>query len=252
MKQALSKLFWAEFRRQWTLTTLFIPLLFMVIGGLITFMPSRFDKVFDVVQKLSNLLGFLVPITSVLFCVGGVANDVKDGWLRTLLMRPLQRQQYLTVKMAVVFCLIWITVLFAGGLPFVAKTVFTPLPIEFDFLRTVTLLGAFVGVSVTYIAILSFLSCWAPGILNVVVLMVWGLVSSAAHYYVVTKLWDVKWAVLAEEFIFPGGMFDTVSAIAQRTHVPYAEVLWGLAAIAMFLALAFWSITRIQVDKTTE
>lgn len=59
MKQKLAKLFWAEFRRQWSLTTLSIPLLFMVIGGLITFMPSRFDKTFDVAQKLSNLLGFL-------------------------------------------------------------------------------------------------------------------------------------------------------------------------------------------------
>ncbi len=252
MRQRLSKLFWAEFRRQWTLTTLFIPLLFMVLGGLITFMPSRFDKVFDVAQVLSNLLGFLVPITSFLFCVGGAANDVKDGWLRTLLMRPLQRQQYLLVKMAVVFCSIWITVLFASGLPFAARTVLTPLPIEFHFLQTLALLAAFVGVSVTYTVILSFLSCWVPGILNVVVLMVWGMLSSAAHYYVVTKLWDVKWAVLAEEFIFPSGMFDMVTAIAQRTHVPYAEVLWGLAAIAMFLALAFWSITKIQVDKTTE
>ncbi|MEK6755006.1 MAG: ABC transporter permease [Bacteroidota bacterium] len=252
MRQKLSKLFWAEFRRQWTLTTLFVPLLFMVIGGLITFMPSRFDKVFDVSRKLSELFSFLVPISSFVFCVGGVANDVKDGWLRTLLIRPLQRQQYLAVKMAVVFCSIWITVLFAGGLPFAGKTVLTPLPIEFDFLQTLALLGALVGVSVTYIAILSFLSCWVPGILNVVVLMVWGMLNSAAHYYVVTKLWDVQWAVLAEEFIFPSGMFEAVEAIARRTHTPYGEMLWGLSAIALFLALAFWSITRIQVDKTTE
>jgi ABC-type transport system involved in multi-copper enzyme maturation permease subunit len=224
----------------------------MVIGGLITFMPSRFDKTFDVAQKLSNLLGFLVPITSIMFCVGVVANDVKDGWLRTLLIRPLQRQQYLAVKMAVVFCSIWITVLFAGGLPFVAKTVLTPLPMEFDFLQTVALLGAFVGMSVTYIAILSFFSCWFPGILNVVVLMVWGILNSAAHFYVSTKLWDVQWAVLMEDSIFPSGMFDTVNAIGQRTHAPYGEALWGLAAIAVFLALAFWSVTRIQVDKTTE
>lgn len=123
---------------------------------------------------------------------------------------------------------------------------------EFDFLQTVALLGAFVGMSVTYIAILSFFSCWFPGILNVVVLMVWGILNSAAHFYVSTKLWDVQWAVLMEDSVFPSGMFDTVNAIGQRTHAPYGEALWGLAAIAVFLALAFWSVTRIQVDKTTE
>lgn len=253
MSSALRKLLVVEFRRQWTIIALITPLLFLVIGSLIVLLPVRFAiRSFDVSDKVFQSMSFLIPVVSAFFCVGIVSNDVKDGWLRTLLVRAVTRQEYVFVKMLSAFCSIWVTILFATVLPLTIGALITKVPVEFAFGKVLSLYGLFLGASLTYISVLAFVSCWLPGVVNVAILIVWGILASAAHYYVGFALWDASWAVFLEQFIFPSGFFDAVTAVKQQTHAPYSEILWGIAALGFFLGLTFWSITKIQVDQGSE
>lgn len=252
MTPAFFKLAWVEFRRQWTITALMVPLLFLVIGSLLTFFPAPFNKTFNVGEKLYQLMAFLLPVTSAFFCVGLVSNDVKDGWLRTLLVRAVRREEYLVAKSLSAMASIWVTVLFAGTLPMIVGLIFTKLPIEFQVGEVLALYALFFCVSLLYVSILAFFSCWLPGIVNVAALMGWGIIAGALRAYVTFSLWDSSWAVFTEQFLFPSGFFDAVDAVRAHTHTPFGEFIWGVAALAFFASLSFWSVNRIQVDKGSE
>lgn len=252
MTPAFLKLFRIEFRRQWTITALVTPLLFLIIGSLIVFIPTPYTREFNVSQKLLQLMGFLIPVVSAFFCVGLVDNDVKDGWLRTLLVRAIRREEYLLAKSLSALTSIWVTSLFAGTLPLIIGLIITKMPIEFQVSQVLALYALFFAISLLYVSILVFFSCWLPGVVNVVALMGWGIIASALHAYVSFFLWDSSWAVFTEQFLFPSGFFDAVDAIQNNTHVPYIEILWGMASLAFFWSLSFWSVNRIQVDKGSE
>jgi len=247
-----SRLCWIELRRQGTITALITPLLFLVVASLNVFLPGPFTKTFDVGEKLYQIMILLVPVASAFFSVGFIANDVKDGWLRTLLVRAIRREEYLLAKSLSVLVSIWATALFAGTLPLIVGLIVTKLPIQFQVAEVLALYVLFFFVSILYVSILALFSCWLPGIINVVALMGWGIVASSLRAYVNFFLWDSSWAVFAEQFLFPSGFFDAIDAIQNGTHVPYIEILWGIASLAFFCSLSFWSINRIQVDKSTE
>ncbi|MEK6565308.1 MAG: ABC transporter permease subunit, partial [Bacteroidota bacterium] len=249
---AFFKLVWVEFRRQWTGTALMVPLLVLLIGSLMVFFPGPMNRTFNVGEKLYQLMILLVPFASAFFCVGLVSNDVKDGWLRTLLVRAIRREEYLLAKSLSALTSIWVTVLFAGTLPLVVGLILTKLPIEFQVGEVLATYALFFCVSLLYVSILTFFSCWLPGIVNVVALMGWGIVASSLRAYVNFFLWDSSWAVFAEQFLFPSGFFDAVDAVRAQTHTPYAEIVWGMAALAFFSSLSFWSVNRIQGDKGSE
>lgn len=252
MTQACFWLLWTEFRRQWTITALIIPVFFLAISSLVVFIPTPNLMEFNVADKAFQILNSLLAIASAFFCVGLVQNDVKDGWLRTLLVRAIRREEYLLAKSLSALASIWATMVLSVGLPMIVGLVLTKLPVTFEFGQVFGLFALFVCVSLLHVSILTFFSCWLPGVVNVVALMAWYTVSTLLHAYATFILWDSPWAAYADQFLFPSGFFDAVDAVHNSTHTPYTEVLWGMAALAFFSSLAFWSINRIQVDKGSE
>ena len=61
-----------------------------------------------------------------------------------------------------------------------------------------------------------------------------------------------KWLVILKEYFFPSGFWDSIDVIMAKTGTPVTELTWGFGALALFLALAFWSISVIQVDRGSE
>jgi hypothetical protein len=61
-----------------------------------------------------------------------------------------------------------------------------------------------------------------------------------------------KWLVILKDYLFPSGFWNSIDAIMGNMGTPFAELAWGVGALAIFMALAFWSISVIQVDKGSE
>ncbi|MFH0991306.1 MAG: ABC transporter permease subunit [bacterium] len=254
MNQGLTTLFVTELRRQWTWISLIIPVAFAALAFLLLMPFGRPVKVYNVADHLITIYStLLVPLTAVVFSVGLVSNDVKDGWLRTLLVRPISRQHYLLIKLAAVFCSTICVLIGSSAIALAPVLIkYITVPIEFDLLRVLAVLGVAVCQSMLLISILAFFSCWLPSLLNVVALMTWAIASATIDAYLRFQYWKVKWLQLLREYLFPGGFNDAFGVLASRTHVPYTELLWGFAALCAMLALAFWSITKIEIDKGSE
>jgi ABC-type transport system involved in multi-copper enzyme maturation permease subunit len=254
VKGANRKLFLIELRRQWPIAAYFVPVMLGSLSLLMSFATGRMQREYNVAQQAITLnLNFVLPLASAIFAIGTVSNDVKDGWLRTLLIRPITRQQYLVVKLAAVYCSVVITVIVAGILPNLAfAAFFSKTPVQFD-LATVLYIHALLFLQgFLYVVILLFLSCWLPGVFNVIALTFWAILATSISSYIQFVHWMDKWLVILKDYLFPSGFWDSIDVIMARTGTPVSELAWGFGALAMLLALAFWSISVIQVDKGSE
>ena len=254
MKGALRKLFLVELRRLWPIAAYFVPVMLGALSLLMAFASGRMHQQYNVAQQAILLnLNFVLPLASAIFAIGTVSNDVKDGWLRTLLIRPITRQQYMIVKLAAVYCSVVITVVIAGILPNVAFAgFFSKTPVQFDLARVLYVHALLFLQGFLYVVILLFLSCWLPGVFNVIVLTLWAILASSISSYIQYVHWMDKWLVVLKDYLFPSGFWDSIDVIMAKTATPVAELFWGFGALAIFLALAFWSISVIQVDKGSE
>ena len=254
MKGALRKLFLVELRRLWPIAAFFVPVMLGALSLLMAFATGRMQPLYNVAQQAVVLnLNFVVPLASAIFAIGSVSNDVKDGWLRTLLIRPITRERYMTVKLAAVYCSVVITVVIAGILPNVAfAAFFSKTPVQFDLGRVLYVHALLFLQGFLYVVILLFLSCWLPGVFNVIVLTLWAILASSISSYIQYVHWMDKWLVVLKDYLFPSGFWDSIDVIMAKTATPVAELFWGFGALAIFLALAFWSISVIQVDKGSE
>jgi len=254
MTGGLRKLFLVEFRRQWSIAAYFVPVALAALSFLMAIATGRMQQQYDVAQQAMALcLNFVLPLAASILTVGAVSNDVKEGWLRTLLIRPISRQEYLVVKLTAVYCSLVITIIVAGILPnAVTAAFFVKTPVQFDLVRVLYIHALIFLQGLLYVVMLLFLSCWLPGVFNIVALGLWAVLASSISAYIQYVHWMDKWLVILKDYFFPSGFWDSIDAIMTRTGTPVTEVAWGFGALAVFLALAFWSISVIQVDKGSE
>lgn len=254
MTGALRKLFLVELRRQWSTAAYFVPATLAALSFLMAIATGKMQRQYNVAQEAIMLgLNFVLPLAASIFSVGAVNNDVRDGWLRTLLIRPITRQQYLVVKMAAVYCSLVITVILAAILPNVITAVFiVKVPVQLDVARVVYIHVLMLLQGFLYVVLLLFLSCWLPGVFNVIVLGLWAILASSISSYIQYVHWMDKWLVVLKDYLFPSGFWDSIDAIMARSGTPVSELAWGFGALALFLALTFWSISVAQVDKGSE
>ena len=254
MNWALLRLYSTELRRQWTIAAFFNPLGLAVLSTLTLLLSARIRPIYDFAQCATEVnVGMIVPLSAVLFCGGIISVDVKEGWLRTLLIRPITRQQYLLIKLAAVFTSVVITIVVAGVIPnivigaFFAKGAFQFDPGPVLFAHMIFLLQAML-----LIGLLVFFSCWMPGIFNTVLLGMWFIAASMIGAYVQSRFWSSQWLMLLRDFLFPSGFTSSLDMILGKAGTPTSEMAWGFATLGCVLALAFWSVTRIEVDKSSE
>lgn len=253
MNEQLKRLFVFEFRRQWNLLYLIATVALGLIVYMLTLQSSRWWSTFNINRQTTwSCLDFAIPILTGFFSAGMVAFDIKDGWLRTLLIRPVLRQHYLLVRMTSVLSISIIASLIAGTIPVGIASYVAGKPIDWDLVRLAEIYVMLLGQSILLVAILAFLSCWVPGIFNVVILFLWFLMAEMFDSYATLKFWDNKWVTLAKDYLFPNGFTNSARSIVNEYPFPWADFLWGLGAATAFLALAFWSINRIEVDSTSE
>lgn len=250
----IRKLFLLEMKRLWPIAAYFVPLMLSGLSVLMTFATGRMQRQYNVAQQAIMLnLTFVLPLASAIFAIGPVSNDVKDGWLRTLLIRPITRQSYMAVKLAAVYCSIVITIVVAGILPNVVYAVFfSKTAVQFDLAKVLSIHALILLQGFLYVVILLFFSCWLPGVFNVIMLAFWAILASSVSSYVQYAHWMDKWLVILKEYLFPSGFWEAIDVVMAGTGTPVGELCWGFGALAIFLALAFWSISLIQVDKGSE
>lgn len=256
----MTKLTLAEFRRVWSLPTIILGALIVLMGWSIAILPALLVpetppeaqaaplKAAMIVYQVENGLLLLVTL---FFAAGIVGYDTKSGWLRTLLSRPLTRQTYLAVKIIVVSVSIILVLVIASMIPLPVIAIWGKQKLEFQATEFAAVSVGMVGQCLTYVAICTLLSCFLPGFFNVLFFLAWQIASGLIDFVLNRYLWDSRSAYFLKEILFPTRFTEGIESVMTHNNV-VPDLLWGVGLMAMYFALSFWAINGIQVDKTSE
>ena len=247
-----SILFSAEFKRFWTMGMIIFSIGMIGIG----LIPSVVMVQAGMVTKLSKLIessdAFLSFFTFLIFSAGIVGADVKSGWLRTLLVRSITRQQYLLTKISVVFSAT-IIVYLAGIIITAIILSFDPkVALTFDLSMSAVILLLKFAQALLMITLSALVSCSMSGGFNSFFVYGWMVMAQVLDFLVTRKYWDVKWAVVLKDYVFPSGFADAQKTLLADLSFPYAELLWGSAALFLFFAATLFSMNKVVVDIGSE
>ena len=247
-------LYAGELRRALTPMTIVLTIGMTLLTAALNVLPLQFvDQAegsgLSLVAQTSNT-GLQMILA--LLLAGIVANDVRNRWLRTLLTRPVTREHYLRTKMAVIFTIGMTGILVASlaAVLYVSLVLNVALTWNAGELALLLVLIVFQGGLLT--AILAFLSCWLPGYMNLVAIAVWAIAAKLLEFVATRQWWDQPIATTLVQFSFPSGFSEAIDAVTGATYTPTAEILWGLASLSAFLALAHFSIARLRVEKGSD
>lgn len=242
----------AEFKRFWTLGIILLSIFLVSLGSVTPIIMSKagmFKKLSQLSDASEDFISFFVLL---IFYGGIVSADIKSGWLRTMLTRAVTRQQYLVAKMLVALAATAIVYLLAFVIPALYISFDSEIKLIYDWGDMLISL-AYIFAQFSLLIVLSTLvSCGMPGAFNGVIVYAWMALSKMVGFLVDRMYWDVPWAVVLKDYIFPSGFTDALRATVQNLPFPYMETLWGVAALAFFLSLTFFSINKVVVDVGSE
>lgn len=247
-------LFAGEVRRALTPMTIVLVIGMSLLCAFLSVLPLQLAKQpeLPVLQIVVETSGAGLQIILALLLAGIIAHDVRSRWLRTLLTRPVTREQYLHTRMGAIYAIGMAGILLANiiALLYIGAVLGISLQWMWGTLALVAGLVALQGALLT--AILTALSCWLPGYMNLVVVAGWAMISQLLQVAADQLWWDQPDASILIPFLFPSGFNEAIELVSAGTTTPTVEFFWGLAALSGFLALAYYSIGRIQVEKGSD
>lgn len=245
-------LFTAEFKRFWTPGMIAVGGLLVGLGAInpiVMTQAGMFKTLSQMAAGSQDMISFFVLLV---FYGGIVSSDIKSGWMRTLLIRAVTRQQYVVTKMLVALSATAIVYGLAFVIPAVVLSFDPALTVTYNWGSTaVTLVFIFAHFSLL-IVLSTLVSCSLPGVFNGVFVYAWYIIAQLVGFMVDRLYWDVRWAVVLKEYLFPSGFDDAMKAFAQHMPFPTTEVLWGCAALCFFFALTLFSINTVVVDAGSD
>ncbi|MFZ4619830.1 MAG: hypothetical protein ACOYNS_04670 [Bacteroidota bacterium] len=246
-----SILFKAEFKRFWStgMLLLTVPLTLISLVTLGSVQTGNIKLLSTFIDSADIVVIFL---SFIIFTAGIVGADVKSGWLRTLLTRSVTREQYVITKILVVFISILIVFLISFSVDLLVISFNSKMVLTYDIAQTAVVFLLKVMHLLLMVIISALISCVIPGSFNGYFVLAWYSFSQAIGFIVMRNYWDMKWAVVLQDYLFPGGFDDAKNAIMMQQSFPAAELLWGIAALMISFAWTLYSVNSIVVDTGSE
>jgi ABC-type transport system involved in multi-copper enzyme maturation permease subunit len=245
-------LFKAEFKRFFSPAMIVAAIAVIGLGNMMSFAMISLQET----QRSSALVEVSFGVSSfiavLIFSAGIVGYDVKSGWLRTLLIRSITRQQYVLAKVAVTVSASVLTMFVSIMIPLLYYSLFTNAKIVVDWMLTVEFLILNICEMVLLIVMSTAFSCWITGAFNSLLVYIWMGATTTIEILIAKKYWDISWVMVVKDYLFPSGFQHAINALKMNAEIPYADILWGITAMMFFLSVMLFLINTVQVDTSTE
>lgn len=249
-----------EMKRYRTVPIMIVSAMFLFFSLIMMIAPFTLGMVsnqslirqIEVCSIVSETFKVLVPLFCLLFGAGIIAFDIKNQWLKSILARPVSRNDFLFAKIASAAILIFALMLLMSTIPVLVISIFVSVPVVVNWGNLLLLHLLYLLEIITYLSICVSLSCIVPSFINIFIFAVWMFLDSAAGPAIATLLWDNNLAQIITDFFFPDGMKLAATAIASSKPLPTEQFMWGLAELFGFLSLAFFLFSKTNIDKGTD
>lgn len=262
MMNSFGTLYKAEFFRSWNKAKIIIVGIFTLIFMGVALLP-KFTGVFDNMDQLpdflltqstilNNIFSWLTPLTVFLFAAGIVAFDVKNYWLRSIISRPVTKQEWMLSKIMAVSTSVLVTIMAIAFIPSLVLYITAPDIITFDTGKVIMLLLTYLLEIVLFVSMASWFSTFMPTFVNVLVIAIIIFIDNTALPLIAGIYWDVSILNIIADFFFPSGFRDFGNLYINSAKFDFEYLLWGFAGLSLFLGLSLFQINLIKIDKNAD
>lgn len=257
MKKYFWKLMLIELKKIWTLRVIiFVACIALFVFGAI-FLPYYFGfitmistlQALNINSILISAFSTIIPLLAIIFGTGIIQKDIENNWIRTITSRPISKELFLTSKLSAMLVSALIIILLIATIPILFFVFFSEFVIEISIIKVLLIHVFYLLEFLLYMGICSWLSCWLPSFVNSIILAIWLLSDNILKTFIDAIFWDKNWALILKDFYFPSGFSEAIQIITNSDKIPYQEICWGFAGLFGFLALAYWNLTIIKIDK---
>lgn len=255
-------LYKAEFFRSWNRSKIILVGIFSLLfisGAFLLDITGAFDNAeqfpeFIRTQSmiLNSILGWLTPLSVFLFAAGIVAFDVKNYWLRSILSRPVTKQEWMLAKIKAISTSVLLTILAIGFIPSMIMYILAPDVIVFDTGNVILILLSYMLEIVLFVSMAAWFSTFLPTFVNVLVLAIMLFIDNTALPLIAGFYWDVTIINFIADFFFPSGFREFTDVYTKSSEFDYEYLLWGFASLALFFGLSLFHINLIKIDKNSD
>lgn len=249
-----------ELKRLWTKPKYIVFSIFIGVLSLLSLIPKLTGALNSDIAAflpgqasiLAQILSPIVTVTVLFFTFGIISNDIKNHWFRTVLVRPVRREIFVSAKIVSTAISLLIVMLLTTAVPMLIFNLTAPEPLPFDLWNILGVFFLYFLHGILFILISTWLSCFLPGIFNILIFVVWMVSEQIISPIISLFLWDVRAALIFQDFYFPNGFADAAVNMMNSGEIATNELIWGFAALTLFSTLLFANINLIQIDKAAD
>lgn len=198
-------------------------------------------------------LAFFVPVFVLLFTGGIISNDIRTFYLRTVLSRPVSKEEYLTSKYLFAFINLIISTILFAVIPSIVGIYSYGGEVNLNIGTSFLIYSLYLIEGLLFISISIFLSTFLKGFFNIFVLAIWIFLESSLINGVVSNFVSFsKPLAIISDFFFPAGFSEASKLINTGSILFYESIMWGIASLAFFVSLSYYRITKISIDSNMD
>jgi len=247
-----------ELKKYWTIARIIVFGAIFAVISIVSLVPKFINLPLESVELnfgsiIQGSLAFFIPVLVLFFTGAIVAGDVRSFYLRTILARPILKYEYLASKYFFALINLLVGSVFFAIIPAIFMGLFYESPMKFDFFISLLTYILYIAEGSLFISISIWISTLLRGYTNIFILAIWIFLEASLNNGVMNSFvsYNVGLAIFAD-FFFPGGFSEASKLIESGGILFYESLMWGLAALAFFVALSFYQITKIKIDVNSD
>ncbi len=254
----ISTLVYYDLKRFWILRRIIILSVFFVLAVLLSLLPLtinlpnlKIELNFNTI--LQSVLSFFIPVFVLMFTGGIISNDIRSYYLRTLLSRPISKEEYLCSKyLFSIINLIITTILFAI-IPTLIGLYSYQANVNLNIATSLITYIFYLIEGLLFISISISLSTIVKGYFNIFILAIWIFLESTLINGILSNLVSFsKPLAIFSDFFFPAGFSEAVKLLDTHSILFYESIMWGLASLTFFVSISFYQINKINIDANSD
>ncbi len=249
-----------ELIRIWSLGKIVTAIVMCLVACLLAVLPAIFSWINNL-QNLSMpftdyLIQFwkiVVPFSALFFSSGIISNDIKNHWLRSILVHSITREEIVFSKILSSLISVLIMMILLGIIPLILFSTSLGLGLNFKIINLTLVILLFTLEASLFITIATWLSCFLSGFMNVFLLAAWMFFDNIIMKGVMS-LWlnNTFSGTLILDFFFPSGFSEAAVVASSTGAISFENILWGFAALSFFLSLAFFHFNKLTIDVNSD
>jgi ABC-type transport system involved in multi-copper enzyme maturation permease subunit len=249
-----------DFVRIWSLGKIITAISLGVVACILSALPALMGWITEnerlympFSDYIIQIWKVIVPFAALFFTSGIISNDIKNHWLRSLLVHGVTRQDVIISKILSSLISVFIMMIILGVFPLITFSLSLGLGLNIKFVNLLLVTISWLLEAGMFIAMATWLSCFMQGFMNIFLLAGWMFLDNVIMKGLLS-LWlnNTFSGTLIVDFFFPSGFSEAANIASSSGTFPFEYIFWGLSALSFFISLSLYHFNKLTLDVNSD